>query len=70
MGRLTLLYKARILRYLSTNYVFKEVSPDVFAHNLVSSCLDTGKSFEEISKEYVIFTKLRFSIELELTNIR
>ncbi|KAI0278950.1 hypothetical protein BGY98DRAFT_1096446 [Russula aff. rugulosa BPL654] len=29
-------------------YIFKEVSPDVFANNRLSSALDTGKSVEEL----------------------
>jgi AraC-like DNA-binding protein len=39
---------ARVLRLLATNYVFKEVSPDVFANNRLSSVLDTGKPVEEL----------------------
>ncbi|KAH9993413.1 O-methyltransferase [Russula vinacea] len=39
---------ARVLRLLATNHVFKEVSPDVFANNRLSSFLDTGKSVEEL----------------------
>ena len=39
---------ARVLRLLATNYVFTEVSPDVFANNRLSSVLDTGKSVEEL----------------------
>ncbi|KAF8467039.1 hypothetical protein DFH94DRAFT_301018 [Russula ochroleuca] len=39
---------ARVLRLLATNYVFKEVSPDVFANNSLSSVLDTGKPVEEL----------------------
>ncbi|PAV21555.1 S-adenosyl-L-methionine-dependent methyltransferase [Pyrrhoderma noxium] len=34
---------ARILRFLATNHWFKEVEPDVFSHNLLSSLLDTKK---------------------------
>ena len=45
---------ARILRLLSTNHIFREVAPDVFAHNRLSSVLDTGKSVAEIVKEYVL----------------
>ena len=41
----------RVLRYLATNHFFKEVSPDVFANNRVSSVLDTGKSFTAIQAE-------------------
>ncbi|KAF8498128.1 O-methyltransferase, partial [Russula emetica] len=39
---------ARVLRLLATNHIFKEVSPDVFASNRLSSALDTGKSIEEL----------------------
>ena len=39
---------ARILRLLATNYIFTEVSPDVFANNRLSSVLDTGKPVEEL----------------------
>ncbi|KAI0278930.1 S-adenosyl-L-methionine-dependent methyltransferase [Russula aff. rugulosa BPL654] len=39
---------ARVLRLLATNYIFTEVSPDVFANNRLSSALDTGKSVEEL----------------------
>ncbi|KAI0260059.1 S-adenosyl-L-methionine-dependent methyltransferase [Gloeopeniophorella convolvens] len=39
---------ARILRLLSTNYIFTEVSPDVFANNRLSSVLDTGKPIDEL----------------------
>ncbi|KAI0245830.1 S-adenosyl-L-methionine-dependent methyltransferase [Lactifluus subvellereus] len=39
---------ARILRSLATNYIFTEVTPDIFANNRLSSVLDTGKSVEEL----------------------
>lgn len=45
---------ARILRLLATNYVFTEVSPDVFANNRLSSVLDTGKSVEELLARLVL----------------
>ncbi|KAI5117485.1 hypothetical protein M0805_009548 [Coniferiporia weirii] len=38
---------ARVLRFLATNHWFREVAPDVFAHNLLSSLLDTGKEITE-----------------------
>jgi hypothetical protein len=44
---------ARILRLLATNYIFTEVSPDVFANNRLSSVLDTGKSVEELLAKFV-----------------
>ncbi|KAI0315782.1 S-adenosyl-L-methionine-dependent methyltransferase [Amylostereum chailletii] len=42
---------SRILRLLVTNHIFIEVSPDHFAHNRVSSVLDSGKSVDEILKD-------------------
>ena len=39
---------ARFLRYLATNHIYREVSPDVFAHTRISSLLDTHKSSEEV----------------------
>jgi hypothetical protein len=44
---------ARLLRYLAVHHIFREVSPDVFANNRLSSVLDTGKSVEEIMQKYV-----------------
>ncbi|KAI0049516.1 S-adenosyl-L-methionine-dependent methyltransferase [Auriscalpium vulgare] len=41
---------ARVLRLLATNHVFREVSPDVFAQNRLSSILDSGKSVESMIK--------------------
>ncbi|KAG6817814.1 hypothetical protein H0H87_003222 [Tephrocybe sp. NHM501043] len=41
-------YLARVLRYLSTRHVFKEVSPNVFANNRISSLLVKAKSVTEI----------------------
>ncbi|KAJ3819936.1 S-adenosyl-L-methionine-dependent methyltransferase [Lentinula raphanica] len=46
-------YLARVLRYLATRHVFKEVSPDVFAHNRLSSLLTKAKSLKEIKEGYV-----------------
>jgi len=42
------MFPAHVLRLLATNYIFTEVSPDVFANNRLSSTLDTGKSVEEL----------------------
>ena len=39
---------ARCLRFLATNHIFREVSPDVFANNKISSLLDTGKTVATI----------------------
>ncbi|KAJ7070243.1 O-methyltransferase [Mycena belliarum] len=38
----------RVLRPLATRHIFREVSPNVFAHNRISALLDTGKSSEEV----------------------
>ncbi|KII89667.1 hypothetical protein PLICRDRAFT_559932 [Plicaturopsis crispa FD-325 SS-3] len=38
----------RILRLLATEHIFKEVSPDVFANNRISSAADTGKPASDI----------------------
>ncbi|KAF8575758.1 S-adenosyl-L-methionine-dependent methyltransferase [Ramaria rubella] len=38
----------RILRLLATNHVFREVEPDVFANNKLSSLLSTSKPHSEI----------------------
>ncbi|KAJ7174961.1 O-methyltransferase [Mycena crocata] len=35
---------ARILRLLATHHIFREVSPNVFANNRISSTIDKGKS--------------------------
>lgn len=43
---------ARLLRLLATNYIFREVAPDVFAHNRISIQMDTGKSFAELNDKY------------------
>ncbi|KLO13906.1 O-methyltransferase [Schizopora paradoxa] len=37
-----------ILRVLTSNWVYKEVRPDVFANNRLSSVLDKGQSVEEL----------------------
>ncbi|KAF5312468.1 hypothetical protein D9619_003733 [Psilocybe cf. subviscida] len=39
---------ARLLRYLATHHVYKELRPDVFTNTRISSTLDTGKSVNEI----------------------
>lgn len=39
---------SRVLRYLATHHIFREVSPDVFANNRLSSICDTGKSVEDL----------------------
>ncbi|KAG5644030.1 hypothetical protein DXG03_009245 [Asterophora parasitica] len=44
-------YLARVLRFLATRHVFKEISPDVFANNRISSLLQKAKSLEEIQAD-------------------
>ena len=46
---------ARILRLLATNYIFTEVTPDIFANNRLSSALDTGKPVEELLARLALF---------------
>jgi hypothetical protein len=59
---------ARVLRLLATNYIFTEVSPDVFALNRLSSVLDTGKSVEELLAKLVP-SLLIFDDELRLGTV-
>uniref|UniRef100_A0A8H7Y8H6 S-adenosyl-L-methionine-dependent methyltransferase n=1 Tax=Psilocybe cubensis TaxID=181762 RepID=A0A8H7Y8H6_PSICU len=40
----------RLLRLLASEHMFKEITPDVFATNRISSALDTGKPYEELVK--------------------
>ena len=42
---------ARILRYLATHGIFKEVSPEVYACNRLSSILAKGKDIESLLAE-------------------
>ncbi|KAJ3722637.1 S-adenosyl-L-methionine-dependent methyltransferase [Lentinula raphanica] len=44
-------YLARVFRYLITRHIFREVSPDVFAHNRLSSLLTKTKTLKEIKEE-------------------
>ncbi|KAK0450283.1 uncharacterized protein EV420DRAFT_1338011 [Desarmillaria tabescens] len=40
---------AHILRLLATHHILREVAPDVFANNRISSLVDTGKSTQEVT---------------------
>ncbi|KAG6807436.1 hypothetical protein H0H92_007557 [Tricholoma furcatifolium] len=42
---------ARLLRLLANRHVYREVGPDVFANNRISSTLSTGKTFEKIMEQ-------------------
>ncbi|KAJ7140439.1 hypothetical protein C8R46DRAFT_1013579 [Mycena filopes] len=39
---------AGVLRLLAIHHIFREVSPDVFANNRLSTVLDKGKSVEDL----------------------
>ncbi|KAK0495460.1 ich1-like protein [Armillaria luteobubalina] len=39
---------AHILRLLATHHILREVAPDVFANNRISSLVDSGKSAQEV----------------------
>ncbi|KAG6897005.1 hypothetical protein C0992_004716 [Termitomyces sp. T32_za158] len=41
----------RLLRLLANRHIYREVGPDVFAHNRISGVLSTGKSIEAILKD-------------------
>ncbi|KZV95393.1 S-adenosyl-L-methionine-dependent methyltransferase, partial [Exidia glandulosa HHB12029] len=38
----------RLMRLLASRHIFREVAPDVFANNRISSLMDTGKSLEDL----------------------
>lgn len=42
-----------ILRLLATFHWIREVRPDVFANNRLSSVIDSGKTPEQLRDEYV-----------------
>ncbi|EIM90615.1 S-adenosyl-L-methionine-dependent methyltransferase [Stereum hirsutum FP-91666 SS1] len=42
--------QARMLRFLATKFVFREVRQNVFANNRISSMLDTEKSVDELRR--------------------
>ena len=52
------IFIGRILRLLATEHIFKEVAPDVFANNRISSVVDTYKSVVEINAKYVSLVKV------------
>ena len=41
------------MRMMATHHIYREVKPDVFANNRISSLLDTMKPSAEIIAEYV-----------------
>ena len=52
-----------ILRLLATQHIFKEVAPDVFANNRISSTIDTYKSVAEINAKYVSLVQVGSSLQ-------
>ena len=44
-----------ILRLLATNHWIRELKPDVFTNNRISSLLDSGKSVEQLKNQFVPF---------------
>ncbi|KAJ7599610.1 S-adenosyl-L-methionine-dependent methyltransferase, partial [Mycena floridula] len=44
-------YIGRILRYLATRHIYKEVAPNVFANNRISSLLKKRKTVQEIQAD-------------------
>jgi len=43
---------AHILRLLASHHILREVSPNVFANNRLSSLIDSGKPFEVVKNKY------------------
>lgn len=41
------------MRLLATHHITKEVRPDIFANNRVSSAMDSGRSIEELMTTWV-----------------
>jgi hypothetical protein len=48
-------WPGRLLRYLATRHIFKEVKPDTFANNRLSSSLIKRHTVEEIEAKYPAF---------------
>ncbi|KIK59999.1 hypothetical protein GYMLUDRAFT_44008 [Collybiopsis luxurians FD-317 M1] len=44
-------YLGRVLRYLATRHIFKEMAPNVFSHNRQSSLLTKAKSLKTIQED-------------------
>lgn len=47
---LILFRPAHVLRLLATHHILREVSPDVFALNRLSSLVDSGKTFAQLKQ--------------------
>lgn len=42
---------ARILRFLATHGIFKEISPDVYTNNRLSSVLEKGRDIDLLTAQ-------------------
>lgn len=51
MLRLITMSLARILRFLATHGIFKEISPDVYTNNLLSSVLEKGRDIDLLTAQ-------------------
>lgn len=49
--RLIMMPLARILRFLATHGIFKEISPDVYANNRLSSVLEKGRDIDLLAAQ-------------------
>ena len=53
-------HAARCLRFLATEHIYRELKPDVFTNNRISSMLDTLKPSKDIIAEYVSLSSSQF----------
>lgn len=51
MLRLITMSLARILRFLATHGIFKEISPDVYTNNRLSSVLEKGRDIDLLTAQ-------------------
>jgi len=59
---------AHILRLLATHHILRELSPDVFTLNRISSLVDSGKSFSELQSFQVDGRYALFRVVLMLSS--
>ena len=50
------MHLGHILRLLATFHWIREVRPDVFANNRLSSVIDSGKTPEQLRDAYVVLS--------------
>ena len=51
-----------VLRLLATFHWLREVTPDVFANNRLSSYIDSGKSYEQLKTAYAVICNSSFPV--------